>query len=211
MRDDCLNSPLTEEEQTFAAENYHLVRKYLKIRKLPYDEWHDVVILRFMRSVKRWFAIPELHQHSFEIVAFYAMRSAIGHEQAKRAREFPMVSLNETIPGTDGLTYGDTVTEDNYNFIHFIGGEDMKISYNVELPERKTFRGGVKSDEVIALEKSIGDTAPNMCFEYEQEDEAKRKLGSLQAYRRKWKHQKLYDVYRNRTRIFVVRASSDGA
>lgn len=82
----------------------------------------------------------------------------------------------------------------------------MKISYNVELPERKTFRGGVKSDEVIALEKFIGDTAPNMCFEYEQEAEAKRKLGSLQAYRRKWKHQKLYDVYRNGTRIFVVRA-----
>lgn len=61
---------------------------------------------------------------------------------------------------------------------------------------------------MIALEKFIGDTTPNMCFEYEQEDEAKRKLGSLQAYRRKQKHQKLYDVYRNGTRIFVVRVVS---
>ena len=167
MRNDYLNSPLTEEEQVFAADNYYLVRKYLKIRKLPYDEWHDVVIYRFLRSVKRWFAIPELHQHSFEIVTFYAMRSAIGHEQERQAQEIPVISLDEPIPGTDGLTYGDTIT--------------------------------------------IGDTTPNMCFEYEQEDEAKRKLGSIQAYRRKWKHQKLYDVYRNGTRIFVVRVVSPKA
>ena len=211
MRNDYLNSPLTEEEQVFAADNYYLVRKYLKIRKLPYDEWHDVVIFRFLRSVKRWFAIPELHQHSFEIVAFYAMRSAIGHEQERQAQEIPVISLDEPIPGTEGLTYGDTITNENYNFIYFIGGEGMKISYNVELPERKTFRGRIKSDEVIALEKFIGDTTPNMCFEYEQEDEAKRKLGSIQAYRRKWKHQKLYDVYRNGTRIFVVRVVSPKA
>ena len=211
MRNDYLNSPLTEEEQTFAADNYYLVRKYLKIRKLPYDEWHDVVIFRFLRSAKRWFAIPELHQHSFEIVAFYAMRSAIGHEQERQAQEIPVISLDEPIPGTERLTYGDTITNENYNFIYFIGGEGMKISYNVELSERKTFRGRIKSDEVIALEKFIGDTTPNMCFEYEQEDEAKRKLGSIQAYRRKWKHQKLYDVYRNGTRIFVVRVVSPKA
>ena len=211
MRNDYLNSPLTEEEQVFAADNYYLVRKYLKIRKLPYDEWHDVVIFRFLRSVKRWFAIPELHQHSFEIVTFYAMRTAIGHEQERQAQEIPVISLDEPIPGTEGLTYGDTITNENYNFIYFIGGEGMKISYNVELPERKTFRGGIKSDEVIALEKFIGDTTPNMCFEYEQEDEAKRKLGSIQAYRHKWKHQKLYDVYRNGTRIFVVRVVSPKA
>ena len=211
MRNDYLNSPLTEEEQVFAADNYYLVRKYLKIRKLPYDEWHDVVIFRFLRSVKRWFAIPELHQHSFEIVTFYAMRSAIGHEQERQAQEIPVISLDEPIPGTEGLTYGDTITNENYNFIYFIGGEGMKISYNVELSERKTFRGRIKSDEVIALEKFIGDTTPNMCFEYEQEDEAKRKLGSIQAYRHKWKHQKLYDVYRNGTRIFVVRVVSPKA
>lgn len=93
MRNDYLNSPLTKEEQTFAADNYYLVRKYLKIRKLPYDEWHDVVIFRFLRSVKRWFAIPELHRHSFEIVAFYAMRSAIGHEQERQAQEIPVISI----------------------------------------------------------------------------------------------------------------------
>ena len=53
MRNDCYSGPLTEEEQAFAAENYHLVAKYLRMRKLPYDEWHDVVILRYLRAVKR--------------------------------------------------------------------------------------------------------------------------------------------------------------
>lgn len=210
MRNDCFNSPLTEEEQIFAAENYYLVRKYLKIRQLPYDEWHDVVIFRFLRSVKRWFALPELHEHSFEIVAFYAMRSAIGHELERQQQEIRTVSLDEPIPGTNGLTYADTITCENCEIIYFIGGEDMKVSYDVKLPERRSFRGGIKSEETLAIEKFLEGTIQNMCFEYEQEDEAKSKLLSIQAYRRRYKHQSKCDVYRDGKCIFIVRVVSAG-
>lgn len=79
MRKSQYEAPLTDEERDFAAENYYLVRKYLNIRRLSFDEWHDVAIFRYLLSVKRWFALPELHAHNFEIIAFYAMCSAIGH------------------------------------------------------------------------------------------------------------------------------------
>lgn len=105
-----LNEPLTPEEAQFAADNHYIIEKYLRIRKLPLDDWYDVVIFRYLRSVKRWFLYPELHEHNFEIVAFYAMRSAIGHEQAKQGRRVKTVSIDSPIPGTNGLTYAETLS-----------------------------------------------------------------------------------------------------
>lgn len=116
MRKDPLNTPLTVEEQKFATDNHYLVYKYLRLRKLPPDDWYDVVIFRYLRSVKRWFAYPELHKHNFEIVAFYAMRSAVGHEMDKQKCRIQTVSLDDPIPGTDGLTYADMVTCNNMSY-----------------------------------------------------------------------------------------------
>ena len=110
MRRDRFNAPLTEEEQKFAEENHFLIAKYLRKRRLPIDEWYDVVIFRYCRSVKRWFALPELHKHSFEIIAFYAMRSAIGREYEKQRRRIQTISLDAEIPNTNHLTYQDLIS-----------------------------------------------------------------------------------------------------
>ena len=60
-----------------------------------------------MLSVKRWFALPELHEHNFEIIAFYAMRSAIGHEVAKRKKRIKTISLDELYGEGGGFTLAD--------------------------------------------------------------------------------------------------------
>ena len=116
MRRDRFNGPLTEEERQFAIDNHYLIGKYLKKRHLPMDEWYDIVIFRYCRSVKRWFALPELHKHSFEIIAFYAMRSAIGHEYERRRRRIKTVSLDAEIPNTNHLTYRDLVASDENTY-----------------------------------------------------------------------------------------------
>ena len=46
MKKSKYEAPLTDEERAFAAENHYIVEKYLNIRRLPRDEWYDVVILR---------------------------------------------------------------------------------------------------------------------------------------------------------------------
>ena len=57
MRRDRFNAPLTDAEREFAAAHHYLIAKYLRKRRLPIDDWYDIVAFRYCRSVKRWFAI----------------------------------------------------------------------------------------------------------------------------------------------------------
>lgn len=81
----------------------------------------------------------------------------------------------------------------------------MKIKYDVKLPEKHTFRGDQKSEEVAAIEEFVKGTKKNMCFEYDTPEEAKRRLGAIQAYRRKSPLGPLVDVYRDASSLFIVR------
>ena len=101
--------PLTPKEAQFATDNINIVWWYLDQQGLDRAEWFDVVIFRYLLTVKRWFALPELQLVKFVTLACSAMRSAIGHEREKRAKEPRTVSLYEPIPGTDDLLYIDTI------------------------------------------------------------------------------------------------------
>ena len=83
----------------------------------------------------------------------------------------------------------------------------MKITYDVILPERSSFNGGKKSEEVLAIEAFLQGTQKNMCFTYEDEDTAKRKLASVSGWRKRVPQGDLVDHFRNGSRIFIVRLS----
>lgn len=70
--------PLTPKEAQFATDNINIVWWYLDQQGLDRAEWFDVVIFRYLLTVKRWFALPELQQVKFVTLACSAMRSAIG-------------------------------------------------------------------------------------------------------------------------------------
>lgn len=101
--------PLTPKEAQFATDNINIVWWYLDQQGLDRAEWFDVVIFRYLISVKRWFALPDLQKVKFVTVACNAMRSAIGNERRKRAKEPQTVSLYDPIPGTEDLLYIDTI------------------------------------------------------------------------------------------------------
>ena len=101
--------PLTAKEAQFAADNFHIVWWYLDQQRLNRAEWFDVVIFRYLISVKRYFALPDLQKVKFVTIACKAMKSAIGNERRKRANEPKIVSLYESIPGTEDLLYIDTI------------------------------------------------------------------------------------------------------
>lgn len=197
---------LTDAERLFATQFHHLIYEYLNIRKLPVDEYYDVVIFRYLRSVHRYFNEESLQDYSFKTVAFSAMRSAIGNEMKKADRRIKTVSLDEEIPGTDGMTLLETVTNDNLDYL-YIGDDCMKMTYNVTVPERQYFRGGTKSDEVIAIEGFIVGKMKNMCFEYDTPEEAKKKAASIQAYRRKQNLTGIFETFRNDKCVYVVRCT----
>ena len=90
--------PLTPKEAQFATDNINIVWWYLDQQGLDRAEWFDVVIFRYLISVKRWFALPDLQKVKFVTVACNAMRSAIGNARRKSAKEPQTVSLYEPIP-----------------------------------------------------------------------------------------------------------------
>lgn len=101
--------PLTPKEAQFATDNINIVWWYLDKQGLNRAEWFDVVIFRYLLSVKRWFAVPDLQKTRFVNVACKAMQSAIGNERRKQAAGPQIVSLYDVIPGTEDLCYIDTI------------------------------------------------------------------------------------------------------
>lgn len=195
-------SPLTPEERSFAEENHSVVSQYLQSRKLKQSEWYDIAVFGYMLSVQKWFRLPGLQKYPFYSIAKQSMRSAIGNEQRKQERRIQTVSLDEVIPGTEDATYGDIITYENLNYK---GVYDMKISYNVKIPERKV--RGVKSEEVLAVENFLINMpkTKNMCFEYDNPQEAKSKASSMQAWKRKNNFQDVIDVFRVNKCMYIVR------
>lgn len=137
---------LNKHEQEFATSQHHLIEQYLKMKGLPIDEWYDIVVFRYLRSVYRWFHEPELRKYSFRSVCFLAMRSAIGNELEKQKRQVKTISLDSPVPGTENLIYHDIIT--------------------------------------------------------------KKKVASIQTYRRKHEHKEIYDAFRNENKIYIVRNST---
>lgn len=108
--------PLTPEERAVAETNFWIVGSFLRAQKLPEDEWFDVVIFRYLLTVENWFRKPQLYRYEFTTVAWNAMRSAVGNERKKQRRRIKTVSLDDPVPGTDGLTWSDIITEDNLDY-----------------------------------------------------------------------------------------------
>lgn len=82
----------------------------------------------------------------------------------------------------------------------------MQVTYNVQIPLKKRVGSGVKSEEVREIESFLtSGNAKNMCFEYEDRQQAKRKMSTVASYRRREKLEKVFDAYRVDERIYIVR------
>lgn len=108
--------PLTPIERAVAERNAYMISQFLAANRLPADDWYDVVVFRYLLTVKSWFSRPELYRYEFSTLAWRGMRSAVDNERKKQNRRIQTLSLDETIPGTDGLTWADMVTENNLDY-----------------------------------------------------------------------------------------------
>lgn len=203
--------PLTDEERRFATENHYMIKDFLKYHRLQENDWYDVVVFRYLHTVQNWFRRPELHRYPFVSIARRAMWSAVYNEKNKQNRRIRTVSLDGTVQGTENLRLIDTITEENLNFVIYVGGEEMKVSYDVIVPERRRGGVGTKSDETIAIESFLQTRKmKNMRIEYDTVEEAKRKIPTIRTYRNKNKLQEVIDVFRDDKNIYVVRIQKEG-
>lgn len=98
---------LTPEEADFSAKHLSIVWWFLNEYKFPVDDWFDVVVLRYLLTVKRWFTLPQLRRYSFTTLAVSAMKSAVNTEKRKQSRRPQTISLDAPYKGT----YGEPLVE----------------------------------------------------------------------------------------------------
>lgn len=106
-------TPLTPEEREFAEKNHPAVLWYIKEAKLEPEEYYDVVVMGYLKAVKKWFERPDLHKYSFLKIAKMTMRGYVGCERKKQDRRIKTVSLDAIVAGTDGVTRQETITYEN--------------------------------------------------------------------------------------------------
>lgn len=104
-------SKLTEAQQDFAAENHELVFAFLRDKKVPVDEFYDIVIFGYLKAVQNYCERPDLREYSFGTIAFNQMRCVLNHHFISRTiakRNAVVFSLNA--PTDYGLDLNEAVT-----------------------------------------------------------------------------------------------------
>ena len=93
-------SPLTPEEQKFAAENSNMIFDFMKKHNLPFQEFYGMLACRYILSVRDWFSRPELHKWAFATIAYRAMHGTYAtwvRQQYKAKNSATLVSLDSYI------------------------------------------------------------------------------------------------------------------
>ena len=118
--------PLTDEERAFSddVENYNQFFKYMKIKKLDCEEWYDILVLHYLRAVKKYLNIPHLRQYNFGAVLFKTLDSA-------RVNYLRSMATQKRMPD-GGLVSLDYVMEDDNGREHRIEQWFIDRKANVE-------------------------------------------------------------------------------
>ena len=69
--------PLTLEQKIFASQNHDLVYKFLNEKHLSEEEFYDIIVFGYLRSVHRFFSEPNLQQYSFGTIAWKGMQGSL--------------------------------------------------------------------------------------------------------------------------------------
>ena len=77
--------PMTQEEREFAEQNHDLVIDYLRRKRLPMDDYYDVVIFGYLSAVQQYFRNPP-DGVAFKAMSFQAMKESVLREGEYHAR-----------------------------------------------------------------------------------------------------------------------------
>ncbi|MEH2940804.1 hypothetical protein [Lawsonibacter sp. JLR.KK007] len=77
--------PMTQEEREFAEQNHDLVIDYLRRKRLPMDDYYDIVIFGYLSAVQQYFRDPPVGVE-FKAMAFRAMKDSILRDREYNSR-----------------------------------------------------------------------------------------------------------------------------
>lgn len=71
------NTPLTTSQSDFAAEHHNLIYAYLRRRRLPVDDYYDVVVFGYLSAVRDYHTRENLRSWTFPAIAYQYMRRVL--------------------------------------------------------------------------------------------------------------------------------------
>ncbi len=77
--------PMTQEERELAEQEHQMVLDFLRYRRLPMDEYYDVVIFGYLSAVQQYFRKPPSNV-AFKAMAIRAMKDSLLREGEYYAR-----------------------------------------------------------------------------------------------------------------------------
>ena len=75
---------LTQEQQTFAEQNHHIVDHFLSRKRVDAEEFYDVVIFGYLLAVQEYLEKPRLSDYAFSTIAWRNMNDCLINEYAYR-------------------------------------------------------------------------------------------------------------------------------
>jgi len=102
-------SALTDEQRVFAEENHRLIYSFLRKYHLPYEEWYGVAAIGFCRAVTRF----EPERGALSSFAYSVMLNDVREVMRRAKKSIPVVSLQSELPGSDGMTLEDKLTNES--------------------------------------------------------------------------------------------------
>lgn len=194
-------TPLTPEEQQFAADNYDCLQWAIRNQRLE-KELTDIAALGYIHAVKKWYARPDLQKWSFRTIVNQTVRSHVSNELRKQKKTIQAVSLDAEVPGTDGLTLGAVITIENMNYLK---GDTatvaMKIDYDVKVPETAKMSSRL-SVEVETLLNFLSSNHNTVRIELGDKKEAVRIAGNLRGWKRNHKRED-FNIYRFEESVYI--------
>ena len=118
------NTPMSSAQQLFAEEHHNLVYAFLKEKKLPEDEYYDVVIFGYLQAVMDYTAQGDASRFSFATIAWRKMESRLAdhfRHQASVKRSAPTISLNAVLEDT-GLSLSEMLSATDESFLNMETG-----------------------------------------------------------------------------------------
>ena len=77
--------PMTQEEREFAEQHHDMVIDYLRCKRLPMDDFYDIIIFGYLSAVQQYFRNPPAGV-AFKAMAFRAMKDSVLREGEYHAR-----------------------------------------------------------------------------------------------------------------------------
>ena len=197
-------TPLTPEEQQFAADNHDCLQWAIR-KQCLYRELTDIAAIGYIHAVKKWFARPDLHKWSFRTIVNQTIRSHISSERRKQETRIQTVSLDAEIPGTDGLTYGDIITTDN---IRYQRREEKQVEIKLDerIPEAAKQR--ISSVAVEVLLEFLSSDHKTMAMTFIDKKEAASKAGTMRSWKKK-NARTDFNVYRLGETIYIEKLAKN--